>query len=94
MTIQNVYPPFPLSREIFQVLNDQAQLCDSFDQLTKVALLGDFLLDPTSHYHKVLFTHLEFLCRKLRGLPNNDDARSPYPCKCWPDCEPGFEVPF
>ena len=93
--MERAYPPFPYNREIYHKLSELAQIADSFDQLTKIALLGDFLLDPTGHYHKGLYITIESICRKLRGLPTiGSEEKSPYPCKCWPDCAPTFEPPF
>lgn len=66
---------------------DLIEICDSFDQLGKLAVILDKLYEPTDPPHQKLFQAIEKTARHLRGLPLlqpgcagcSDDCGS-YPC--------------
>jgi hypothetical protein len=67
-----ISPWLPLKYEIAVTarLVELVQICDSFDQLTKIAMLADFLINPLGTNHKLLFAAIEQMCLRLRSNPN------------------------
>jgi len=49
---------------------DLVEICDSFDQLGKIARLGDMLYDPSEYQHPILFKAIEKTALHLRGNRN------------------------
>lgn len=64
------------------LLLDLTEILDSFDQLTKVAMICDLLYPPEEQVHKELFKVVERTARHLRGLPALGalGAAGPGPC--------------
>lgn len=57
-------------RFLLETLLNLIDICDSFDQLGKIAVLCDHLYDPTDPEHPILFKALEKTARYLQKKPN------------------------
>lgn len=55
--------------KLLSLLLSLTEILDSFDQLTKVAMICDLLYPPEEQVHKQLFALVEDTARLLRGLP-------------------------
>lgn len=60
---------FTYLADIYHALIELAEIADSFDQLTKIALIGDALCFPGDTEHKALYKVIEGTSRRLRSLP-------------------------
>jgi hypothetical protein len=68
MSVFNPLTPID-QQNLRQALLDLAEICDAFDQLGKLAVVGDLLYSPGSTSHKALFKAIEKTARHLRHLP-------------------------
>lgn len=64
------YLSFYYETQVTAYLIELVEVCDSFDQLSKLAILADFLIDPTGINHALLFASMEFTCLQLRAGSN------------------------
>jgi hypothetical protein len=55
--------------QIFNLFLSLIEICDSFDQLGKLAAIIDQIYCPTCYEHQPLFYQMEMTARHLRGLP-------------------------
>jgi len=55
---------------LLQLFLELIEICDSFDQLGKLAKLGDLLYDPSEYQHPILFQALEKTALHLRAHRN------------------------
>jgi hypothetical protein len=63
------YLPFYFESQATAYLIELIEICDSFDQLSKIAILADFLISPDGINRALIFATIEQVCLKLRGLP-------------------------
>jgi hypothetical protein len=62
------YLPLKYEIELTARLVELVTACNTFEQLSKLAVLADFLINPAGVNHKLLFATLEYACLELRGL--------------------------